>query len=55
VHLQYVCALSANAEAAGVAKAYAAGMDDFYAKPVKIPDLIKHLEGKFLSLYLGES
>lgn len=47
---QYVCALSANAEAADVAKAYAAGMDNFFPKPVKIQDLIQHLDGKWVEL-----
>ncbi len=51
---QFVCALSANAEPADVAKAYAAGMNDFFAKPVKVPDLIKHLQGKFLTMYPDE-
>ncbi len=49
-----MCDLSANAEPADVAKAYGAGMDDFFPKPVKVPDLIKHLQDKFLTMYPDE-
>jgi hypothetical protein len=37
-----------------VTKALAAGMDDFYPKPVKVPDLVKHLEGKWVCLTAEE-
>mmetsp|Transcript_3975 Transcript_3975/g.9060 ORF Transcript_3975/g.9060 Transcript_3975/m.9060 type:complete len:363 (+) Transcript_3975:1163-2251(+) len=45
---QYICALSANTEASDVAKTRDVGMDDFFPKPVKIQELLSHLDGKFL-------
>uniref|UniRef100_A0A7S0I271 Uncharacterized protein n=1 Tax=Hanusia phi TaxID=3032 RepID=A0A7S0I271_9CRYP len=47
---QYICALSANTDPSDVNKCMGAGMSDFFPKPVKIPALLKHLEGKFMNL-----
>lgn len=45
---QFVCALSANSGPSDVEKVKAAGIDDFFPKPVKIGQLMAHLEGKFM-------
>eukprot|EP00284_Hemiselmis_tepida_P009560 CAMPEP_0174917088 /NCGR_PEP_ID=MMETSP1355-20121228/2252_1 /TAXON_ID=464990 /ORGANISM="Hemiselmis tepida, Strain CCMP443" /LENGTH=603 /DNA_ID=CAMNT_0016162153 /DNA_START=32 /DNA_END=1840 /DNA_ORIENTATION=- len=45
---QFVCALSANTEASDVEKTRNVGMNDFFPKPVKIKELLSHLQGKFL-------
>mmetsp|Transcript_39279 Transcript_39279/g.76852 ORF Transcript_39279/g.76852 Transcript_39279/m.76852 type:complete len:600 (+) Transcript_39279:184-1983(+) len=47
---QYICALSANTEQPDVQKTRDVGMNDFFPKPVKIKELLKHLDGKFLVL-----
>mmetsp|Transcript_1126 Transcript_1126/g.2951 ORF Transcript_1126/g.2951 Transcript_1126/m.2951 type:complete len:618 (-) Transcript_1126:244-2097(-) len=46
--VQFVCALSANTEEADVSKTKEVGMNDFFPKPVKVKELLKHLDGKFL-------
>lgn len=51
---QFVCALSANTGPADVEKVKAAGICDFYPKPVKMGHLLAFLEGKFMVLAAPE-
>jgi len=45
---QFVVALSANTDSADVAKSFEVGMNFFYPKPIKVPDLLKNLDGKYM-------
>ena len=45
---QFVVALSANTDSTDVAKTFEVGFDFFYPKPIKVPDLLKHLDGKYM-------
>lgn len=45
---QYVVALSANTDSVDVAKTFDVGMNFFYPKPIKVPDLLRQLEGKYM-------
>jgi len=45
---QFVVALSANTDSTDVAKTFEVGMNFFYPKPIKVPALLKHLDGKYM-------